>query len=237
MLRLKEVSAAYDGIHALQSVSLEIEPGEAVAVLGANGAGKSTLLKVVSGLMPASTGEIEWEGARLNGRPAHQVARAGILSVPEGRRIFPGLTLHENLLTAVFSRPRAERDADLAQVYGWLPWMQERRAQLGWSLSGGQQQMLAIARAVMGRPRLLLLDEPSLGLSPAACGQVFELMASLLSSFRDRGMAMLLVEQNAAQALDFASRAIVLELGRVVLAGPSRELRDDPQVRKAYLAV
>ena len=233
MLRLSNISAAYQGIRALAGVSLEVGPGEVVAVLGANGAGKSTLLKVVSGLMQPSAGETLWEGARLNGLSPHQIARSGILSVPEGRRIFPGLTLNENLLTTVFDRASAQTEADLAQVYAWLPWMQERRAQLGWSLSGGQQQMLAIARAVMGRPRLLLLDEPSLGLSPAACAQVFELMALI----RERGMAMLLVEQNAAQALEFASRAVVLELGRVALAGLSRELRDDPQVRKAYLAV
>ena len=233
MLQIRQVSAAYQGIRALDGVSLDVGPGEAVAVLGANGAGKSTLLKVISGLMQPSAGEILWEGVRLNGLPAHRIARSGILSVPEGRRIFPGLTLHENLLTTVFDRKAAETEADLAQVYGWLPWMQERRTQLGWSLSGGQQQMLAIARAVMGRPRLLLLDEPSLGLSPAACAQVFELMALI----RERGMAMLVVEQNAALALEFATRAVVLELGRVALSGPSLELRDDPQVRKAYLAV
>jgi branched-chain amino acid transport system ATP-binding protein len=237
MLQIRQVSAAYQGICALDGVSLDVGPGEAVAVLGANGAGKSTLLKVISGLMPPSAGEILWEGARLDGLPAHQIARSGILSVPEGRRIFPGLTLHENLLTTVFNRAAAETESDLAQVYAWLPWMQERRTQLGWSLSGGQQQMLAIARAVMGRPRLLLLDEPSLGLSPAACAQVFELMANLMAKFRERGMAMLVVEQNAALALEFASRAVVLELGSVALAGPSRELQNDPQVRKAYLAV
>ncbi len=233
MLKLQNISASYDGIRALNGVSLEVGPRESVAVLGANGAGKSTLLKVISGLTPAAGGEISWEARSLAGWPAHRIARAGILSVPEGRRIFPGLTVEENLVTAVFARPRAELMADLEQVYGWLPWLGERRKQLGWSLSGGQQQMLAIARALMGRPRLLLLDEPSLGLSPAACTQVFELM----SRIRERGVAMLLVEQNAAQALEFSTRAVVLELGRVVLEGSAQQLKNDPLVRKAYLAV
>ncbi len=233
MLRANGICAAYDGIHALREVTLQVAPREAVAVLGANGAGKSTLLKVISGLVPAASGEVHFEDKSLCGWPADRIARAGILSVPEGRRIFPGLTVEENLLTGVFSRPRAERDADLEQVYAWLPWMTERRTQLGWSLSGGQQQMLAIARALMARPRLLLLDEPSLGLSPTACTQVFDLMARI----RERGVAMLVVEQNAAQALDFSSRAVVLELGRVVLEGTAAQLKNDPQVRKAYLAV
>ncbi len=233
MLRANGICAAYDGIHALREVTLQVAPREAVAVLGANGAGKSTLLKVISGLVPAASGEVHFEDQSLCGWPADRIARAGILSVPEGRRIFPGLTVEENLLTGVFSRPRAERDADLEQVYAWLPWMTERRTQLGWSLSGGQQQMLAIARALMARPRLLLLDEPSLGLSPTACTQVFDLMARI----RERGVAMLVVEQNAAQALDFSSRAVVLELGRVVLEGTAAQLKNDPQVRKAYLAV
>jgi branched-chain amino acid transport system ATP-binding protein len=233
MLTVNGVSAAYSGIHALQNVSLEVQDGEALAVLGANGAGKSTLLKVIAGAIPNLSGDITWEDRSLGGWPAHRVARAGILSVPEGRKIFPGLTVEENLRCAVFGRSRAEWLADLQQIYAWLPWIRERHAQLGWSLSGGQQQMLAIARALMGRPRLLLLDEPSLGLSPVACTQVFELMARI----RERGVAMLLVEQNAAQALEFASRAVVLELGRVVLTGTSEQLRDDPLVRKAYLAV
>jgi branched-chain amino acid transport system ATP-binding protein len=233
MLKLENISASYDGIRALNGVSLEVGPRESVAVLGANGAGKSTLLKVISGLTPAASGNLLWETRSLNGWPADRIARAGILSVPEGRRIFPGLTVEENLVTAVFARPRTELAADLEQVYSWLPWMTDRRKQLGWSLSGGQQQMLAIARALMGRPRLLLLDEPSLGLSPAACMQVFELM----SRIRERGVAMLLVEQNAAQALEFAGRAVVLELGCVVLQGDAAQLKNDPLVRRAYLAV
>jgi branched-chain amino acid transport system ATP-binding protein len=233
MLQLDNIFAAYDGIRALNGVSLQVSERESVAVLGANGAGKSTLLKIISGLTAATAGHLSWEGASLSGWPPHRIARAGILSVPEGRRIFPGLTVEENLVTAVFARPRAETAADLEQIFSWLPWLRERRKQLGWSLSGGQQQMLAIARALMGRPRLLLLDEPSLGLSPAACTQVFDLM----SKIRERGVAMLLVEQNAAQALDFATRAVVLELGRVVLEGPAEGLKNDPLMRKAYLAV
>jgi branched-chain amino acid transport system ATP-binding protein len=233
MLQISDVSADYNGIHALRGVSLEVHEGETLAVLGANGAGKSTLLKVISGSLAPSSGEIVWQGHGISGWPAHRIARSGILSVPEGRKIFPGLTVEENLQTAVFGRSRQEWLADLEPIYGWLPWIRERRTQLGWSLSGGQQQMLAIARALMGRPRLLLLDEPSLGLSPVACAQVFELMGRI----RERGVAMLLVEQNAAQALEFASRAVVLELGGIVLEGTPEGLRDEPLVRKAYLAV
>ncbi len=233
MLRLENISASYDGLRALDGVSLELSEGEALAVLGANGAGKSTLLKVVSGLLPAEAGEVRFHGERLNGLAPHEIARRGVLSVPEGRRIFPGLTLEENLLTAALGRSRAQALADVEQIYAWLPWMKERRRQLGWALSGGEQQMLAIARALVGRPRLLLLDEPSLGLAPAACRAVYDLMARV----HKQGVALLLVEQNAAYALDFASRAVVLELGRIALAGPSAQLRDDPMVRKAYLAV
>ena len=233
MLRLENISAAYDGLTAIDGVSLSLGEGQTVAVLGANGAGKSSLLKVICGLLPAKTGDIFLGQRRLNGLAPHQIARAGILSVPEGRRIFPGLTLEENLLTAVFDRPATETRKDLDQIYAGTPWMAERRAQLGWSLSGGQQQMLAIARALMGRPRLLILDEPSLGLSPVACAAAYELMARI----HGQGVALLLVEQNAAEALSFAERAVVLERGRIVLEGPSAKLRDDPLVRKAYLAV
>ncbi len=233
MLRLENISVAYQDLPVLEGVSLSVAAGETVAVLGANGAGKSSLLKVICGLLPATAGGIFLGERQLNGLAPHQIARAGILSVPEGRRIFPGLTLEENLLTAVFDRPAKDARRDLDQVYEWIPWMAERRAQLGWSLSGGQQQMLAMCRAWMGRPRLLLLDEPSLGLSPAACAAAYELMDRI----RAQGVALLLVEQNAAQALSFAERAVVLERGRVVLAGLSAELRDNPMVRKAYLAV
>ncbi len=235
MLKLESICASYDGLRALEGVSLEVGEGEAVAVLGANGAGKSTLLKVVSGLLEAEAGEVTFQGRRLKGMPPHEIARAGILSVPEGRHIFPGLTLEENLLAAASGRSRSGARPDLERVYAWLPWMArpERRRQLGWALSGGEQQMLAIARALMGRPRLLLLDEPSLGLSPAACTAVYELMARI----HQEGVALLLVEQNAAYALDFAARAVVLERGRITLEGRSEKLRDDPLVRKAYLAV
>ena len=233
MLQIENISAAYDGLRALDGASLEVGESEVVAVLGANGAGKSTLLKVISGLRPATAGEIHWNGERLNGLAAHEIAGRRILSAPEGRHIFPGLTVEENLLTAVFDRKRGEVRRDLERIYDWLPWMTERRGQLGWSLSGGQQQMLAMARAVMGRPRLLLLDEPSLGLSPVACAAAYELMARIHA----QGVALLLVEQNAAQALSFAARAVVLERGRVVLEGSAEHLRHDPEVRKAYLAV
>jgi branched-chain amino acid transport system ATP-binding protein len=244
LLQLREVSAAYEGLRALEGITLSVAAGEAVAVLGANGAGKSTLLKTISGQLPAAAGEMVFDGTRLNGLAPHQIARLGILSVPEGRKVFPGLTVEENLLTAVAARgglrPAAcgwrladKPQADLEEIYSWLPWMAERRAQLGWMLSGGEQQMLAIARALMGRPRLLLLDEPSLGLSPAASGAVFDLIARI----HRRGVTLLLVEQNAVYALSHAERAVVLERGRIVLAGSSAELREQPLVRKAYLAV
>jgi len=235
LLQLRQVSAAYDGMRALEEVTLEVGDGEAVAVLGANGAGKSTLLKTISGLLPPSSGDVLFADLRLNGLAPHQIARLGILSVPEGRKIFPGLTVEENLLTAVAARGHDAGDyrQDLEQLYGWLPWLAERRRQLGWALSGGEQQMLAIARALMGKPKLLLLDEPSLGLSPAASDAVFQFIARIHAG----GVALLLVEQNAVYALTGTERAVVLERGRVVLAGPSAELREQPSVRKAYLAV
>jgi len=235
LLQLRQVSAAYDGMRALEEVTLEVGSGEAVAVLGANGAGKSTLLKTISGLLPPSSGDVFFAGLRLNGLAPHQIARLGILSVPEGRKIFPGLTVEENLLTAVAARGHDTGDyrQDLVQLYDWLPWLAERRRQLGWALSGGEQQMLAIARALMGKPKLLLLDEPSLGLSPAASDAVFQFIARIHAG----GVALLLVEQNAVYALTGTERAVVLERGRVVLAGPSAELREQPSVRKAYLAV
>jgi branched-chain amino acid transport system ATP-binding protein len=242
LLQLWEVSAAYDGMRALEEVTLEVRGSEAVAVLGANGAGKSTLLKTISGLLRPSSGQVFFDQILVNGLAPYAIARMGILSVPEGRKIFPGLTVEENLLTAVAAREyfrertravRASYQQDLEQIYGWLPWMRERRRQLGWALSGGEQQMLAIARALMGRPELLLLDEPSLGLSPAASDAVFRFIARIHAG----GVALLLVEQNAVYALAGTDRAVVLERGRVVLAGPSAELREQPSVRKAYLAV
>lgn len=235
LLELKDVSAAYDGLRALDGVSLCVEAGEAVALLGANGAGKSTLLKVISGVLAPSAGDIRLDGARLNGWPSHRIACLGVLSVPEGRKIFPGLTVEENLLTAVGARAANAGDyrAEIEEIYGSLPWMAQRRKQLGWGLSGGEQQMLSIARALVGKPRLLLLDEPSLGLSPAASNAVFEFIARI----HQRGVALLLVEQNAAYALSGTSRALVLERGCIVLSGASSELREHPLVRKAYLAV
>ncbi len=235
LLELRDVSVAYDGLRAVEQVSFSVGEGEAVALLGANGAGKSTLLKTISGLLRPSSGEIEFAGRKVNGLAAHQIARLGIMSVPEGRRIFPGLTVKENLLTGLAARPRTaghHRDS-LEEILGWLPWLRDRRGQLGWALSGGEQQMVAIARALLGKPRLLLLDEPSLGLSPAASANAFE----FISQIHSRGVALLLVEQNAAYALSCTTRALVLEQGRVVLQGASDELRSHALVRKAYLAV
>ncbi len=235
LLELRDVSVAYDGLRAVEHASFSVGEGEAVALLGANGAGKSTLLKTVAGLLRPSAGEIRFAGQPIHTLAPHHVARLGVMSVPEGRRIFPGLTVEENLLTGLAARPRGSghhRDS-LEEIFGWLPWLRDRRRQLGWALSGGEQQMVAIARALLGKPRLLLLDEPSLGLSPAASANTFE----FISQIHARGVALLLVEQNAAYALACATRALVLEQGRVVLEGASEELRSHPLVRKAYLAV
>jgi branched-chain amino acid transport system ATP-binding protein len=219
MLQLDNISASYDGIRALNGVSLEVGPRESVAVLGANGAGKSTLLKVISGLTPAA-GEISWEAQSLAGWPAHRIARAGILSVPEGRRIFPGLTVEENLVTAVFARSRAELTADLEQVFSWLPWMSDRRKQLGWSLSGGQQQMLAIGRALMANPDLLILDEPSEGLAPV----IVDNLAHILGELALTGVAILLIEQHLKLVNEICERFYVISKGAVRDEGRMRDV-------------
>jgi branched-chain amino acid transport system ATP-binding protein len=232
MLRVEQLSFAYGDLHALWDVTLEVGAGEVVALVGANGAGKSTLLGNISRLLRPGAGRIEFEGADLGSLPAHAVAALGVVQVPEGRRIFPELTVLENLLMGSYVRAtRRDRPRNLDRAFTLFPRLGARRAQLGGTLSGGEQQMLAIARGLMANPRLLLLDEPSLGLSPLLARNIFDIVHEI----NRQGTSVLLVEQNVHQALRVAGRGYVLETGRVVLAGTGPELLAHPDVRKAFL--
>jgi branched-chain amino acid transport system ATP-binding protein len=231
LLELRDVEARYGPVQALRGVSLDVGEGEIVAVLGANGAGKTTTLRAISGTVRRS-GEISLAGARLRGGP-EAAARAGIAHVPEGRGTFTELSVTENLrLGAYTRRGRAEVNADVERMGEWFPWIPERRDQTAGTLSGGEQQMLALARALMSRPRLLLLDEPSLGLAPLVVAEIFRIVREL--NERD-GLSVLVVEQNARIALDVAHRATVLEVGRVAVEGTADQLRADESVRRSYL--
>jgi branched-chain amino acid transport system ATP-binding protein len=231
LLELKDVEARYGPVQALRGVSLEVPEGAIVAVLGANGAGKTTTLRAVSGTV-RRTGEIALGGKRLRGGP-EAAARAGVAHVPEGRGTFTELSVNENLkLGAYTRRDRAAIKSDLERMGEWFPWIAERRDQQAGTLSGGEQQMLALARALMSRPRLLLLDEPSLGLAPLVVAEIFRIVREL--NERD-GLSVLVVEQNARIALDVATRATVLEVGRVAVEGSADELRADEPVRRSYL--
>jgi branched-chain amino acid transport system ATP-binding protein len=230
MLAIAELSLAYGHIAALRGVSLDVRTGEIVALLGANGAGKSSLIKAVAGLAPQARGSVRLEGRELLGTPAATIARCGIAVVPEARRLFGPMTVRENLELGAFVHGGAT-PADLDAVFGLFPRLAERSGQKAGTLSGGEQQMLAIGRALMARPRLVLMDEPSIGLAPLMVRAIFEAIAKL----REQGRTVLLVEQNARQALGLADRAYVLELGRVTLDGPARELRAMDRVRELYL--
>ena len=232
LLEVHDLVAGYGPIRALDGVSLAVEEGELVALIGANGAGKTTLLMAISGVVPLRSGAIRFGGRSLAGLEPHQIMRLGLCHAPEGRRIFPRLSVRENLELGGFTqtdRGRLARDID--EACGLFPVLGDRMSQLGGTLSGGEQQMLAIARALVGRPRLLLLDEPSLGLAPLIVAKVFEVIASLSA----RGIGVLLVEQNARAALKLASRGWVLETGRITLTGTGTELASDRRVRDAYL--
>ena len=230
LLEVKALSARYGQIVALQDVVLEVRAGEAVALLGANGAGKSTLIKSVMGFVAPAAGEIFYDGRRLAGVAVCERARGGIGYAPEGRRVFPGMSVRENLEVA--SRAgRARTLARMEAVYELFPALAQKAAALGWQLSGGQQQMLAIGRALMTAPRLLLLDEPSLGLSPILTREVLGRVRAIVRS----GTSVLLAEQNVAKALEIADRAYVLQVGRVVQEGPAQELRQNPRIREAFL--
>lgn len=233
MLQVEAVSAGYNQITVLHDVSLTATAHEIVAVLGANGAGKSTLMRVLSGLLPVQKGRIILDGRDITRLAPYQRVPLGLVQVPEGRQIMPGLTVHENLLLGGYvwrSQPKQLREAH-DEVVALFPLLQERREQLAGSLSGGEQQMLAMGRALMSRPRLLLLDEPSLGLAPLMVKRVFETIQAL----RDRGLPMIVVEQNARQALEVADRGVVLRMGRTVMEGPSSELLASDEIRLAYL--
>jgi len=233
MLKIEQIGVAYGAIDALHGISLEVGKGEVEALLGANGAGKTTLLRTVSGLIRPKSGGIRFEGELLGSSSAEARVKRGIAHVPEGRRIFPGLTVRENLdvATTVWRRRGMSAAADLDTVYALFPRLKERASQLGWSLSGGEQQMLAIGRALMARPKMLLLDEPSLGLAPRLSEEVYRRIADINA----KGVTVLLVEQNTVLALEVAKRAYVIENGHIVLDGPARELANHPRVREAYL--
>ena len=232
LLEVRDLEAGYGPIRALDRVSIDVEDGELVALIGANGAGKTTLLMAISGVVPPRGGSIRFAGASLGGLQPHEVMRLGVGHAPEGRRIFPRLTVRENLELGGFTQQdRAKLRRDIDEACGLFPVLGERMDQLGGTLSGGEQQMLAIARAIVGHPRLLLLDEPSLGLAPLIVAKVFEVIASLSA----RGIAVLLVEQNARAALKLANRGYVLETGRITLTGSGAELAADRRVRDAYL--
>jgi branched-chain amino acid transport system ATP-binding protein len=233
LLEIEDVHVHYGKVAALKGVTLAVDEGEVVALIGANGAGKTTTLKTVSGVRPVTSGHIRFSGRELTGVAAHERVRLGISQAPEGRRIFPGMTVLENLEMGAYNRKggMGTLGPDLERVFGLFPQLAERRKQSGGTLSGGEQQMLAIGRALMARPRLLLLDEPSMGLAPRLVTQIFE----IVSEINSQGTTVLLVEQNAVQALQRATRAYVMETGRVVKSAPARDLLDDAEVRAAYL--
>jgi branched-chain amino acid transport system ATP-binding protein len=230
LLELDEVYVHYGKIEAIRGISLDVDKGEIVTLIGANGAGKSTTLKTISGLRTVSQGEIRFDGQVITRMPGHKRVLAGIGQAPEGRGIFPGMTVAENLHMGAYAR-KGDFAKDLAEVYDLFPRLAERKRQAGGTLSGGEQQMLAIGRALMSEPKVLLLDEPSMGLAPILVNQIF----SIIEEINRRGTTILLVEQNAQQALRIAHRAYVIETGRIVKSAPAHDLLNDPDVKAAYL--
>jgi branched-chain amino acid transport system ATP-binding protein len=232
LLTVESIHTYYGTIHALKGISIEVREGEIVTLIGANGAGKSTMLRSINGLNHPREGRISFAGEDITDTPAHEIVKMGISQSPEGRRIFPRMSVLENLEMGAYQRTnRSEIREDLARVYQLFPRLEERKAQKGGTLSGGEQQMLAIGRALMARPRLLLLDEPSMGLAPIFVDRIFE----IVSEISKQGTTILLVEQNALMALDTADRGYVLETGRVALADDAKALKQNEQVRKTYL--
>jgi branched-chain amino acid transport system ATP-binding protein len=234
LLRISELSVYYKDLQALNDISLAVNEGEIVSVIGSNGAGKSTLLNAISGIIRGTSGRMAFLEERIDDLPSHKIVEKGIVQVPEGRKVFYPLTVLENLILGSYL-PAAKklREESLERVFGLFPILRERRTQLAGTLSGGEQQMLAIGRGLMGCPRLLILDEPSLGLSPLLVNEIF----TITKEINRGGITVLLVEQNVVQALSLANRAYVLENGRIVLEGPGKELIDNPKVQEAYLAL
>ncbi|MFE3447052.1 ABC transporter ATP-binding protein [Nocardia sp. NPDC059180] len=236
MLEVDEIFVNYGRIQALHGISLRVAEGELVTLLGANGAGKTTTMRALSGLLPLTKGRILFEGRDISRMKAHERVVAGLIQAPEGRGIFPGMTVQENLDMGCYARPfkqKPEYAATLDRVFDLFPRLQERRKQIGGTLSGGEQQMLAIGRSLMARPRLLLLDEPSMGLAPMVIQQIFR----IVSEINEQGTTVLLVEQNARQALKRSDRGYILETGEVTKTGTGADLLDDPAVKSAYLGV
>jgi branched-chain amino acid transport system ATP-binding protein len=232
MLKIEKINVFYGAIHALKDISFEVNQGEIVTLIGANGAGKSTTLKTISGLLTPKTGTVEFLGQSLVGMPAHKIVMEGIGHVPEGRRVFANMTVLENLeLGAYIRKDKEETAKDFARVFERFPRLEERKSQLAGTLSGGEQQMLAIGRALMSRPKLLLMDEPSMGLAPLLVKEIFQIVKEI----NEQGTTILLVEQNAHMALSIANKAYVLETGKIVLQGDAHELAENEAVKKAYL--
>jgi len=231
MLKVDNINVYYGNIHAVKGVSFEVEQGEIVTLIGANGAGKSTILNTVSGLLRSRTGSITFLDHNISSLPPHKVLARGLAQVPEGRRVFLKMSVEENLEMGGYTRTAAENEESLADVYRRFPRLAERRRQVAGTLSGGEQQMLAMGRALMARPALMMLDEPSMGLAPLLVEQIF----SIITELHAAGTTILLVEQNAQMALSVADRAYVLETGRVVMQGNAKELLENDEVRKAYL--
>ena len=232
MLKIEDINVYYGNIHALKGISVEVKEGDIVTLIGANGAGKSTILRTISGLLRAKSGNVLFEGKSIASMPAEDIVRLGVIQVPEGRRIFANMTVQENLeLGAYIRKDRSGIAKDIAKVFERFTRLGERRTQIAGTLSGGEQQMLAIGRGLMGQPRLMLLDEPSMGLAPLLVKEIF----SIIKEINDSGTTILLVEQNAHMALSIAHQAYVLETGRITLAGSAKELSESEAVRKAYL--
>ena len=232
MLEIKDLEVCYGVIKAIKGVSFEVEQGEVIALIGANGAGKTTILHTVTGLIPSAAGSISFDGHDLKKVPAHKIVSMGMAHVPEGRRIFQQLSVFENLMLGAFTCKNKEQiQSDLKKVYWHFPRLEERKNQVAGTLSGGEQQMLAMGRALMSRPRLLLLDEPSMGLSPLLVTEIFD----IIKEINEAGTTVLLVEQNAKKALEIADRAYALETGRITLSGKASELMNNEAVKKAYL--
>ena len=231
MLQVNDIHVYYGSIHAIKGVSFEVNDGEIVTLIGANGAGKSTTLNTIAGLLHTQTGSVEFLGEKINGVPPHTIVSKGLALVPEGRRVFLQMTVEENLEMGAYTRPGSEVDPGIAGVYERFPRLKERRRQIAGTLSGGEQQMLAMGRALMSRPKLLMLDEPSMGLAPILVEQIFDIIRELHRS----GTTVLLVEQNAQMALSIADRGYVLETGKIVATGTGQELLNDDAVKRAYL--